>query len=60
MNKLFPYPFFVLFSMLAFNITAFTVLLQIDMLMFNAIIYKVIAWLVTAGSWALAYIYRNK
>ena len=60
MNKLLPYPFFVLFSMIAFNITAFTVILQMDMLIFNATVYKVIAWLVTAGSWSLAYIYRNR
>ena len=60
MNKLLPYPFFVLFSIVAFNITAFTVMLQMDMLIFNATIYKVIAWLVTAGSWSLVYIDRNK
>jgi hypothetical protein len=60
MNKLLPYPLFVLFSMLAFNVTAFTVILQMDMLIFNATIIKVIAWLATAGSWTLAYIYRNK
>jgi len=60
MNKLLPYPFFVLFSMLAFNITAFTVVLQMDMLIFNATVYKVVAWLVTVGSWSLVYIYRNK
>lgn len=60
MNKLLPYPFFVLFSMLAFNLTAFTVMLQMDMLIFNGIIIKIIAWLLVAGSWYLAYIYRNK
>ena len=60
MNKLLPYPFFVLFSMIAFNVTAFTVLLQMDLLIFSATVYKVIAWLATAGSWSLAYIYRNR
>jgi hypothetical protein len=60
MNKLLPYPFFVLISMIAFNITAFTVILQLDMLIFNATVYKVIAWLATAGAWSLAYIYRNR
>ena len=60
MNKLLPYPFFVLFSMIAFNVTAFTVLLQMDLLIFNATVYKVIAWLATVGSWSLAYIYRNR
>ncbi|MGA7750194.1 MAG: hypothetical protein WCA63_08600 [Gallionella sp.] len=60
MNKLLPYPIFVLLSMTAFNITAFTVILQLDILIFNATVYKVIAWLVTFVSWSLAYIYRNK
>jgi hypothetical protein len=60
MNKFLPYPFLLLFSIIAFNTTAFTVLLQMDFLMFNATIFKVIAWLATAGAWALAYIFRNK
>jgi hypothetical protein len=60
MKKLLPYPFFILFSMIAFNATAFAVLLQMDILIFHATIFKVIAWLATAGSWTLAYIYRNK
>jgi hypothetical protein len=60
MNKLLPYPFFVLFSMIAFNVTAFTVMVQMDFLVFNATFLKIIAWLATAGSWTLVYIYRNK
>ncbi len=60
MNKLLPYPLFVLFSMIAFNVTAFTVILQMDFLIFHATVIKVIAWLLTGGSWNLAYIYRNK
>ena len=60
MNKLLPYPLFVLFSMIAFNVTAFTVMLQMDFLIFNALILKIIAWLLTAGSWYLAYVYRNR
>ena len=60
MNKLLPYPYFVLSAILAFNITAFSVILQMDILVFNATVYKVIAWLLTAGSWAIVYIYRNR
>jgi len=60
MNKLLPYPLFVLFSIIAFNFTAFAFVLQMDMLIFNATVYKVIAWLVTAGAWSLAYIFRNR
>jgi hypothetical protein len=59
-KKLLPYPFFLLFSVIAFNFTAFSVLLQMDFLIFNSTIFKVIAWLATAGSWSLAYIFRNK
>jgi hypothetical protein len=60
MNKLLPYPYFVFFSIIAFNITAFTVALQLDMLIISATVYKVIAWLVTAGSWTIVYVYRNR
>lgn len=60
MKKLFPYPFFVLFSIIAFNFTAFAAVLQLDMLIINAMIYKVLAWLVAAASWIVVYKYRNK
>jgi hypothetical protein len=60
MNKFLPYPIFILVSIIAFNITAFTVILQLDMLIFNSIIYKAIAWLFTAIAWYLAYKYRYK
>lgn len=53
-------PMSVIYAMLAFNLTAFTVLLQMDMLIFHAIIAKVIAWAFTLGAWALVYIKRNK
>ena len=60
MNKFLPYPLFVLFSIVAFNITAFSVLLQMDLLMFNATVYKVIAWLLTMGAWTIVYFFRNR
>ena len=53
-------PLLVIYSMIAFNITAFTVCLQLDMLIFNSLTAKVIAWLFTIGAWSLAYIKRNK
>ena len=46
--------------MIAVNITAFTVLIQLDMLIFNAPIAKLIAWALTIGSWTLAYKKRKK
>lgn len=60
MNKLFPYPLFVVTSMISFNFTALAVLLQIDFLETYSIITKVIAWLFAAGTWGLVYVYRNK
>ncbi len=60
MNKFLPYPLFVLFSIVAFNITAFAVVLQMNLLIFNATVYKVIAWLVTVVAWTIAYIFRNR
>jgi hypothetical protein len=60
MNKFLPYPLFVLFSVLAFNITAFAVVLQMNLLIFNATVYKVIAWLVTVVAWTIAYLFRNR
>jgi len=60
MNKLFPYPYFVLSAIIAFNITAFTVVLQFDMLIINASLYKAISWLVTLVSWTIVYFLRNR
>lgn len=60
MNKFLPYPLFVLFSVVAFNITAFTVVLQLNMLIINATVYKIIAWLVTVAAWTVVYFFRNR
>ncbi len=60
MNKLIPYPFFIISSIIAFNITAFAVVLQLDMLIINATVYKVISWLVSSGSWTIVYFLRNR
>lgn len=53
-------PLSVIYAMIAFNITAFTVILQLDMLVFNSIIAKIIAWALTIGSWYMVYLKRNK
>ena len=53
-------PLSVIIAMIAFNITAFTVLLQLDMSIFKSIIVKVIFWILTIGAWALVYVKRNK
>ena len=53
-------PLLVVYMIIAFNITAFTLLLQLDWLIYHSILAKVIAWALTIGSWALAYIKRDK
>lgn len=57
---MFKLPMVIVYMMIAFNITAFTLFLQLDYLMFNAVIWKVIAWIFTIASWALAYIKRDQ
>lgn len=57
---MFKLPMVIVYMIIAFNITAFTLFLQLDFLIFNAIWIKVIAWLLTIGAWALAYINRDK
>lgn len=56
----FRLPLVIIYMIVAFNITAFTVILQLDWLIFNLAVEKVIAWTLTTGSWMLAYLNRNK
>lgn len=57
---MFKLPLVIVYMIIAFNLTAFTLFLQLDMLIFNALTYKIIAWLLTIGAWVLAYKNRNK
>ena len=57
---MFKLPLVIIYMIIAFNLTAFTVFLQLDMLIFTALIYKIIAWTLTIGAWFLAYKNRNK
>lgn len=57
---MFKLPMVIVYMMIAFNITAFTLFLQLDYLIFNSVIIKVIAWILTIGAWALAYIKRDQ
>ncbi len=57
---MFKLPMVIIYMIIAFNITAFTVVLQLDMLIFHSVIAKVIAWTLTVGAWILAYINRDK
>jgi len=58
MLKLFL-PYFILCSIIAINLSALTVVLQMD-LIDTSITAKTISWILTACAWSLAYVYRNR
>jgi hypothetical protein len=53
-------PAVIVYMIIAFNVTAFTLLLQFDLLIFNSVIIKIIAWALTIGAWYLAYLKRDQ
>lgn len=57
---MFRLPLSIIYAMIAFNLTAFTVLLQMDVLIFHSIIFKIIAWAITLGAWFMTYANRKK
>lgn len=52
------FPLVIVYMIIAFNITVFTVILQADWLIFHSPVLKVICWIATVGTWALAYVKR--
>lgn len=53
-------PYFLLFSVIALNVTAFTLVLQTGVLIINSLLAKVIAWGFTLCAWFLVYLFRNR
>lgn len=53
-------PLIIVFAIVALNITMFTLMLQMDFLVFHSPIAKAVAWIFTIGAWALAYVNRKK
>ena len=53
-------PLIIIYSIIAFNITVFTIMLQMDWLIFNSPVAKAFFWMLTIGAWVLAYINRAK
>jgi hypothetical protein len=51
---------FALFAILALNLTLFAVALQMDLLIFQSDLAKVLAWAFAVGSWHMAYKFRNR
>lgn len=56
---MFKFPLVIVYAIVAFNITAFTLLLQFNFLFFHAPIEKILAWVVTVVAWVLTYVKRN-
>jgi hypothetical protein len=57
---MFKLPVVIIYMIIAFNITAFAVVLQLDMLIFDSLHAKVIAWALATVAWLLAYLNRDK
>lgn len=49
----------IVYMIIAFNITAFTALLMLNMLIITSLFAKIIACSLTIGAWALAYVKRD-
>jgi len=54
------FPLFVLYAILAFNITAFAALLQLDVLIIHSAVAKAVTWIFAIAAWGLAYLNRHK
>ena len=57
---MFKLPMVIVYMIIAFNITAFTALLLLNMLIITSLFAKIIACALTIGAWALAYVKRDK
>jgi hypothetical protein len=57
---MFKIPQSIIIAMVAFNFTAFTVMLQMDMFVFDSTGMKIFFWALTLGLWRFAYMRRNK
>lgn len=54
------FPLIVIYAVVAFNITAFALLLQLDVLIYHAPAAKAVTWILAVGAWGLTFINRNK
>ncbi|HKB58578.1 MAG TPA: hypothetical protein VKC56_00890 [Gallionellaceae bacterium] len=53
------FPLIIVYMIVALNITMFTIFLQADLLILHSMVLKVICWIATVASWALAYYKRH-
>lgn len=56
----FRFPMVILYMIIAFNITAYTVVIQLDWLVVDSIGAKLFAWTLTIAAWWLSYVKRDK
>jgi hypothetical protein len=52
-------PLLVPYMIVAFNITAFATTAQLNFLVIDSVWAKAVLWILTAASWALAYVKRD-
>lgn len=57
---MFKLPMVIVYMIIALNITAFTAIVLLNMIIINSVLAKVIACTLTIGSWMLAYTNRDK
>jgi hypothetical protein len=57
---MFKLPMVIVYMIIAFNITAFTGILLMNVLVINSPVVKIIACTLSVGAWVLAYIQRDK
>lgn len=57
---MFRFPLVIVYMIVAFNITAFTVVLLMNMLIIDSITAKIISCALSVGAWVLAYVNRHK
>jgi len=53
-------PLVVIYAIVAFNVSVFSVLLQADVLVLHSPILKTVCWIATAIAWGLTYKNRAK
>ncbi len=54
------FPLVILYAIIAFNLSVFSLMLQMDMLIFHSPIAKAVFWALTLGAWVFAYRNRAK
>ena len=57
---MFKFPLVTVYAIVAFNITVFTALLQMNYLIFQSPVAKAIAWAFTLAAWGITYMNRHK